>query len=95
MKEQIHAAQGKKQKTKKLERKGGSVKYNEEKFTLMCKCTSNFTKHLRKQKTKPVLAYKVDPKLRENCEVCNTMPFVAVPKKTADVIEKTFALSKE
>ena len=88
MKDQLKTAQGKKSKKKEDERVGGSITFGENKLTLMCKCTSNYTKHTRKAKTKPVLAYILDPKLRELCPECDIMPFVVVSKRDADKIKR-------
>ena len=63
------------------------------KYQLLCSCNTEkdaWDKSKRKIRTQPVLAYKIDPKLRSSCEICHVPPHIVM--KTADVkaIDKAF-----
>lgn len=58
----------------------------DKKYQLLCSCNTSkeaWDKSKRKIKTQPVLAYKIDPKLRDNCKICHVPPHVVM--KSADV----------
>lgn len=79
-------------KKKKVVERGfdGSVTFDERKFQLMCKCNGggDYAKALGKVKTQPVLAYKVDVKLRKDCEICGVMPHIIVKPAEAKMLDK-------
>lgn len=86
-------------KKKKIKEKGyppslihGKDGDKDKKYQLLCACNGgkDYTKARAKLKTQPVLGYKIDPKLRENCEICHVMPHVIMKANDAKRTEKAW-----
>lgn len=70
---------------------------NDKKYQLLCSCNTEkdaFGKSKRKLKTQPVLAFKIDPKLRDNCEICHVKPHIIMKANNAKRVEKEFEDAK-
>jgi len=64
---------------------------NDKKYQLLCSCNTGkkaWSKAKSKTKTQPVLAYKLDPKLRDNCKICHVPPHVIVTAADAKALDK-------
>ena len=69
----------------------------DKKYQLLCSCNTGkdaWTKAKTKTKTQPVLAYKIDPKLRNNCEICHVPPHIIVKASEVKAIDKAFEEAK-
>lgn len=89
-----------KSKKKKIVEKGfpaslirGKDGDKDKKYQLLCSCNTNkdaWDKSKRKIKTQPVLAYKIDPKLRDNCKICHVPPHVIMKSAEVKAIDKAW-----